>query len=188
MRTLRPAPTNPLRNRSSLTLAFAVLAVIAVLGMPPSYTVAQEETGDAAAELQIFPGLPVEKLNVDRSHSTVVFTLSFMKLAKVQGRFDRFEGTILFEPTRNNSGPSSGGSIEAGHYRVPQADGPAIGTNRVEISVPRNTGRQIPHPANPGATIDEILEAAPPEYNRRSKQVVDVKPGKNRFDFHMKSE
>ena len=54
--------------------------------------------------------------------------------------------------------------------------------------MPRNTGRQIPHPANPGATIDEIVEAVPPRYNERSEQVVDVKPGKNSFDFHTESE
>jgi hypothetical protein len=98
------------------------------------------------------------------------------------------EGTITFEPTNDNGGPSSGGSIEDGHYRVRQEGGPAIGTNRVEISAPRKTGRQIPHPANPGATLEEIVEAAPPQYNRRSEQVVDVKPGKNRFDFHLESK
>jgi hypothetical protein len=98
------------------------------------------------------------------------------------------DGSISFEPIEDNVGPTSGGSIEAGHYRVRQSNGPAIGTNRVEINVPRKTGRQIPHPANPGATIDEIVEAAPPKYNERSEQVVDVKPGKNTFDFHMESE
>ena len=98
------------------------------------------------------------------------------------------EGAITFRPAEGNSGPVAGGPIDDGHYRIRQDKGPVIGKNRVEIRVPHKTGRQIPHPANPSQLMDEWINAAPPEYNEQSTQVVDVKRGKNKFDFHMDSE
>ncbi len=44
-----------------------------------------------------FPGLPLEKLNIDTSHSNISFEAPFMAVSTVYGRFDDFEGMLLFD-------------------------------------------------------------------------------------------
>ena len=95
-------------------------------------------------------------------------------------------GSITFVPTGGTKGPVSGTAITDGHYRLSAADGPVVGSHRVEIYAPRKTGRKVPAPmGNPGEMTDEIVEVFPPQYNTRSILERDVKSGKNTLDFEL---
>lgn len=43
---------------------------------------------------------PPRKYSVDRAHSSIDFSVRFMGLSKVKGRFSRFSGTILYDAER----------------------------------------------------------------------------------------
>jgi hypothetical protein len=84
-------------------------------------------------------------------------------------------GTIDFEPI-DNSSRSFGGDVKDGSYRVEIPPEQAKGTSMVRIMSPQPTGRKVPAgpPAMRGATIDEIAEAIPAQYNTRSTLKVDL--------------
>ena len=54
------------------------------------------------------------------------------------------EGSIRFVCL--TSAPTSGAAIRDGSYYIPSDNGPALGRHRVEISVPRKSGRRVPSP------------------------------------------
>lgn len=97
------------------------------------------------------------------------------------------KGSIVFQPTGGNSGPTSGATIQDGTYHVPAKKGPAVGANRIEIRAQRKTGRKVP--ARPPMTgeEDEIVEAIPARYNEESTLVEEIKPGENVIDFDLDS-
>jgi hypothetical protein len=88
-------------------------------------------------------------------------------------------GRILFTPVAPNAGPATSAAVTNGEYTIPASEGPVVGTNRVEIEAQPNLGFAIddeaafakrggkPLPPNP----------IPPQYNRDSQLVVEVKPG-----------
>jgi hypothetical protein len=53
------------------------------------------------------------------------------------------EGSIRFIPVKGASGPTAGADILDGEYNIARAKGPSLGTHKVEVYVPRNTGRKI---------------------------------------------
>ncbi len=101
---------------------------------------------------------------------------------------DVFEGVIAFYPKGDTKGPAAGASIKNGHYEITERNGPIVGTNRVEIRIPKRTGRKV-RPPLPGSNelIDEILEAAPDCYNAHSTLSATVKTEGNIFDFALHS-
>jgi hypothetical protein len=91
----------------------------------------------------------------------------------------------LFTPVAPNQGPATSAVIAAGVYSIPQNEGPVVGKNRVEVEADWNLGFAIddeaafakrggkPLPPNP----------IPPQFNRESQLVVEVKPGaENTYD------
>jgi hypothetical protein len=70
-----------------------------------------------------------------------------------------------------------------GQYSIAAKQGPAIGVNRVEIHWSRKTGRKTRYDPN----MDEYKEAIPTRFNSDSKLTVDLQPGNNRKDLHLKS-
>lgn len=88
-------------------------------------------------------------------------------------------GSILFIPIEGQQRESSWGEIQAGEYAIAARQGPVVGPNRVEIRWPRKTGRKMPLDPE----FDELREAIPACYHSDSELQVDVKPGKNLFDF-----
>lgn len=52
-------------------------------------------------------------------------------------------GMIQFTPSEGNTGPVAGAVIENGKYSVGRKQGPVVGTNLVEISGTRMTGKKI---------------------------------------------
>jgi hypothetical protein len=93
------------------------------------------------------------------------------------------EGSINFFPAGDAQGPSAGGVIAEGKYDIPQAMGPVIGKNRVEIRGVKKTGRQVPNHMAPGTMREELVEALPVEVNTKSQLVRDVVAGTNVIDF-----
>ena len=96
-------------------------------------------------------------------------------------------GSIRFHPL--GDGQSAGGSIEAGAFSIPQADGPAPGEYRVEVVSFQPTGRQIPDPDSPGQTKEEQEQVIPQRYNRQSELTASVSAtDKNAFNFALESQ
>jgi len=61
-------------------------------------------------------------------------------------------GSIAFRPKGQTKGPSAGGTIQDGAYSIDRAQGPVVGTMRVEINATRKTGRPGPEGLRPSAT------------------------------------
>jgi hypothetical protein len=97
------------------------------------------------------------------------------------------EGSIVFSPAGGNSGPVAGASIHDGSYLIPAKTGVTLGLNRVEIYASRKTGRKVRSPPPAKDLVDEIVEAIPARYNKKSELEKYVHPGKNVFDFELKS-
>jgi hypothetical protein len=74
------------------------------------------------------------------------------------------EGSITFIPDQGNHGPTAGGEIIDGEYRVESASGPMTGPHRVEIRATVRTGRSVPDPRFPGARIEEVRDLIPARY------------------------
>ena len=120
-------------------------------------------------------------------------------------------GSIRLVPLEKNGGPSSGGDIVDGKYDIHREKGPTLGSHRVEVYVPYNTGRKIPSPMGGAVTIAETDPSKPPtgtpatnqnqagmvdawgdkaplKYNRESTLEVNIESGNNVFDVHMESK
>lgn len=96
-------------------------------------------------------------------------------------------GAISFVPTEGNSGPSAGGAITDGAYRVSRAQGPPFGKVRVEFNGLRKTGKKVQGKFGGGKTEDEFGELFPPKFNIESTVVRELQPGANAIDFDLKS-
>jgi hypothetical protein len=99
------------------------------------------------------------------------------------------EGAISFE-SADRQGPSSGGIIQDGQYRVERI---FPGKKVVRITGQRKTGRKVameslfPKGMVPaGVMIDEIEKFIPAKYNDKSELTADVNGGNNHFDFDLK--
>ncbi|MFH1924018.1 MAG: hypothetical protein ABIP48_29540 [Planctomycetota bacterium] len=97
------------------------------------------------------------------------------------------DGTISFVPS---GGAAAWGDIKGGRYSISAAEGPGVGTSRVEIRWDRKTGKKSPAvpPAPPDTMIEETEEAVPARYNAESELKAEVKSGKNTFDFKLEAE
>lgn len=90
------------------------------------------------------------------------------------------EGTITFFPSGTTKGPASGGAIVDGRYDIAAAEGPVVGTNRVEIRSVQKTGRLVKSPVAVETTgppidmVEELKEVVPPKYNRDSKYEITI--------------
>ena len=94
-------------------------------------------------------------------------------------------GSISFLST-GEGGANAAAAIEDGKYQTPPDRGPRPGTYKVEISWPKKTGKKIPS-LDPGIMSDETREAIPAKYNAQSTLTVEIQPGENVKDFHLKS-
>jgi hypothetical protein len=98
------------------------------------------------------------------------------------------EGSITFVPTDGSQGPTAGGAIRDGKFEITKFDGPIVGKNRVELRSWKLTGRQIPNPMSPGATMDEKVEAFPDPFNNESRLVREIASGHNTLEFNLKPD
>lgn len=96
-------------------------------------------------------------------------------------------GTIAFYPAEGTRGPSAGGLIEGGRYRIDSAKGVVLGKSRVEINSSRKSGRMIPDAINPNAMMEEYVEGIPSQYNTESTLIREIESGENQIDFDLSS-
>ena len=94
-------------------------------------------------------------------------------------------GSIRFSSLDAGKKYSSGAMIQNGQYQVPQSHGLPPGRYHVEISAPDANSRPVMVSATPGGpAIPVAPNRIPPEYNRDSKQTVEVTAdGDNHFEF-----
>jgi hypothetical protein len=94
-------------------------------------------------------------------------------------------GRILFTPIAPNQGPATSAVITAGEYKIPKDEGPVVGNNRVEVEADLNLGFAIDDEAAFAKRGGKPLppNAIPPQFNRESQFVVEVKVGEeNSYD------
>jgi hypothetical protein len=95
------------------------------------------------------------------------------------------DGGIAFIPDEGAQVRATG-EIRDGHYNLDGSRGPYPGKYRVEIFWYKKTGRQITSPSGK-AVKDETKQVIPAKYNGKTELKVEVKPGRNTFDFDLKS-
>ena len=92
------------------------------------------------------------------------------------------KGGIAFIPVEKDAGTlRATGPIHDGRYHLDNQGGPTPGKYRVEIHWRKKTGKKVP--GEGGQPRDEAVPGIPAKYNTESKLIVDVRPGRNTFDF-----
>lgn len=95
-------------------------------------------------------------------------------------------GRILFTPVAPTQGPAASARIEAGAYKLAAADGPVVGTNRVEVEADLNLGFAIDDEASFAKRGGKALppNPIPPAFNKQSNLTAEVKAGDaNTYDI-----
>ncbi|MCS7306377.1 MAG: hypothetical protein NZ602_14875 [Thermoguttaceae bacterium] len=96
------------------------------------------------------------------------------------------EGNIVFEPA-DGQGPTAGGKIQNGQYRLAGPSAVQPGDKIVRITGTRKTGRKVeagPPVAPPGTLVEEIESYIPAQYNSQSKLRCTIPPARtHRQDF-----
>jgi len=107
-------------------------------------------------------------------------------------------GSIVFEPA-DGAGPTAGGQIENGKYRLAEEGWVMPGKKIVRIIAIRATGRKLDAsmpgaegeggPSAPAQLVDELACYIPAIYNEKSTLTCEVVAGKaNQHNFELKSE
>ncbi|OJW26978.1 MAG: hypothetical protein BGO49_21790 [Planctomycetales bacterium 71-10] len=96
-------------------------------------------------------------------------------------------GKVTFVPL--DGATAAVAEVHDGVFQADGSTGPAAGRYQVEIIAVEPTGKKIPNPDVPGATLDEERDLVPERYNVRTELVAEVKPGAdNAFEFALSSE
>lgn len=102
------------------------------------------------------------------------------------------KGTIQFQPSSAAESVAAGGTISAGRFTIPRAEGPVPGKYSVMIYAEANTGSTgsaeggSPVPAV-RKSLAELRGVIPPRYNSATELTAEVKPGgPNEFTFDLK--
>lgn len=96
------------------------------------------------------------------------------------------EGQIIFTPTTDGGGPSTGATITSGRYELEKATGPYAGnTYRVEITAFGPAQSYSPNASGQGMTATVRPQLLPDNYNRTStlSATISAEPDKNQHDF-----
>src|SRR5262245_4490362 len=94
------------------------------------------------------------------------------------------DGGIAFLPMAGESSNRATEQIENGQYSLDSAREPNTGKYRVEVTWRKKTGKKVTREG--GVLWDERVQVLPAKYNDATELIVDVKPGRNTFDFHLK--
>jgi len=97
------------------------------------------------------------------------------------------DGVILFVPIPGIQGAPVQLNIKDGHFssKTDEKDrrGIVIGENDVQIMAMIETGKKVRAPD--GNLIDETVQSIPARFNEETELRREVKPGTNKFDFHL---
>ena len=139
-----------------------------------------------------------------RHHFPIVFVLIFVLGCGSGGRSE-IKGTVTLDGTPLDKGslqliPDDGNTVKVpsgaviinGKYSIPVNPGIPDGIYTVRISSPESV------PLPPGASIDiprtlpqsqsEPVDRIPKEWNTASTHAVEIKKGRNRYDFNVTSK
>jgi hypothetical protein len=96
-------------------------------------------------------------------------------------------GEITLSPIQ--AGPSAGGTIAAGTFKIGRSGGPSAGKYRVMIMSIQLTGRQVRDADGPPSSkVAEKANVIPARYNFKSDVEIEVKrEGPNEFTFDLVS-
>ena len=95
------------------------------------------------------------------------------------------KGSIALAPIYGTPGPGGGGGINNdGKYEITRGLRP--GRYLVEIRSTITINRQVRNPTIPSELVDEEVSVIPEEYNTRSKEIREVGPGSNVWNFDLK--
>jgi hypothetical protein len=89
-------------------------------------------------------------------------------------------GSIRLVPA-DGKGPTAGGGITAGRYRVETTEGP----KKVWVNFAQKDGTKVldPEAMGSGRMIDRYVESVPGRYNTETELEITIKPGLNTHDF-----
>jgi hypothetical protein len=89
-------------------------------------------------------------------------------------------GAIRLVPA-DGKGPTAGGGIMAGRYRVETTAGP----KKVWINFAQKDGTKVldPEAMGSGRMIDRYVESVPGRYNAETELEITIRPGLNKHDF-----
>ncbi|MGQ0636910.1 MAG: hypothetical protein ACT4QC_20060 [Planctomycetaceae bacterium] len=98
------------------------------------------------------------------------------------------EGTITFTPAEGTAGPTAGGTVDNGQFKIPADLGPVVGKQSVAITGQRKTGKV--YDLFPPAKImwEERKQVIPPNYNSKTELVLEVKSGTNKYELELKGK
>ncbi len=91
-------------------------------------------------------------------------------------------GAINFRPAAGTQGPSSGGPIDQGRFKVPAQAGLLPGTYEVTIIAMKETGRKINDPQK--GRVPELVEV---RFDKPPPNVTVSAREKNHFEFELHS-
>lgn len=91
-------------------------------------------------------------------------------------------GMILFVPDVGVIGPPVQMIIQDGKYSSNASTGPAVGSNSIQITANRKTGKEG---LVQGVRAEEVIQYIPQKYNDQTTLRVVVAPGNNQFDFQL---
>lgn len=96
-------------------------------------------------------------------------------------------GAVTLRPRRK--GQTTGATILAGKFAIAGEWAPKFGKYRVEIEAYLPTGKKIPDPDNPAVMADDLKQAVPDRYNRRSTLEIEITPDSDHhLTFDLKSK
>jgi len=98
-------------------------------------------------------------------------------------------GVIVLVPSGDTQGPTAGGTLSDGKFHIAADGGPVAGRYRVQIKATRKTGRMVKSsvPIGNRREVEETEQFIPARYNTASELEVEIKPGRNRMTFDLKS-
>jgi hypothetical protein len=94
------------------------------------------------------------------------------------------QGSISFIPAEGK-GVTSGSDIKDGKYSVAKA---STGSSKIQIRVPKVTGKKKLYDAPDSPTRDTFSEALPKKYNDDTELRFDVQPGKNEKSWDLSTK
>ncbi len=95
------------------------------------------------------------------------------------------EGTIQFVPAPGVSGPPVQMQIQNGKFASEAVTKPAIGTNLVQITAMKKSGKKVK--SIMGEESDEVIQYLPAKYNEFTELRAEIKSGSNQLDFPLQS-
>jgi hypothetical protein len=98
------------------------------------------------------------------------------------------DGEITFTPDKTTAGPTAAGRIENGAYDIPADRGPVAGAYSIAITAERPSGRKVRADIIGDATVDQMEQYIPPQYNAQTTLQADFSADRDDLNFELSSK